>query len=97
MRVAGVSGGVMGFGLSDKTEWDGGDQEIDRDREEDAYLVAHRINGSLASILGNAQLLLFDLQSVASEPARRRLAAIRDEARWAREELLRLMDWKDQR
>jgi signal transduction histidine kinase len=97
MRTAGVCGGIMGFGLSDKTEWDRSGQEIDRDREEDAYLVAHRLNGSLASILGNAQLLLFDLQSVASEPARRRLAAIRDEARWAREELLRLMDWKDQR
>ena len=87
----------MGFGLSDKTDWERKDQELGRDREEDTCLVAHRINGSLASILGNAQLLLFDLQSVASEPARRRLAAIRDEARWAREELLRLMDWKEQR
>lgn len=86
----------MGIEIPDKTGWESG-RETDRDREEDAYLVAHRINGSLASILGNAQLLLFDLQSVASEPARRRLAAIRDEARWAREELLRMMDWKEQR
>jgi signal transduction histidine kinase len=97
LKTVEVRGGVMGFGISDKTDWERKSREIDRDREEDSYLVAHRINGSLASILGNAQLLLFDLQSVASEPARRRLAAIRDEARWAREELLRLMDWKEQR
>ena len=86
----------MGFGLTKKKDWEGGPADAERGGEEDACLVVHRINGSLASILGNAQLLLFDLQNVASEPARRRLAAIRDEARCAREELLRLMDWKDQ-
>ena len=87
----------MGFGVTEKENWEGSGTEAGRGREEDTYLVAHRINGSLASILGNAQLLLFDLQNVATEPARRRLAAIRDEARCAREELLRLMDWKEQR
>jgi len=85
----------MGFGLREREEWRTKRREGERS-DEDAALVVHRINGSLASILGNAQLLLFDLQSVASEPARRRLAAIRDEARSAREELLRLMDWTDQ-
>jgi signal transduction histidine kinase len=87
----------MGFGLAEKEDWETRAQEGDAGREDDTYLMAHRINGSLASILGNAQLLLFDLQNVASEPARRRLAAIRDEARCARDELLRLMDWKEQR
>ena len=87
----------MGFGLTEKEDREGGSLDVEHCREDDAFLVVHRINGSLASILGNAQLLLFDLQNVASEPARRRLAAIRDEARCAREELLRLMDWKDQK
>lgn len=87
----------MGFGLAKKENWEAQAQEGDAGREDDTYLMAHRINGSLASILGNAQLLLFDLQNVASEPARRRLAAIRDEARCARDELLKLMDWKESR
>jgi hypothetical protein len=87
----------MGFGLTEREDWEANRRDVRGNGEEDTYLVAHRINGSLASILGNAQLLLFDLQSVASEPARRRLAAIRDEARCAREELLRLMDWKGQK
>lgn len=87
----------MGSGLTEREDWEKRAQEAERGSEEDTCLVAHRINGSLASILGNAQLLLFDLQNVASEPARRRLAAIRNEARCAREELLRLMDWNDQR
>lgn len=87
----------MGFGATEREDWEVEAREAEHGDEHDNYLVAHRINGSLASILGNAQLLLFDLQSVASEPARRRLAAIRDEARCAREELLKWMDWKDQR
>jgi len=84
----------MAFGFKEKERWRGRERPVE-EGEHDAALAVHRINGSLASILGNAQLLLFDLRSVASEPARRRLAAIRDEARSAREELLKLMEWAE--
>ena len=44
----------MGFGLTEREDWEANRHEAQGAGEEDTYLVAHRINGSLASILGNA-------------------------------------------